>query len=142
VIYRKAVIGEREESTAIKDWHAAQPSLALDDQTPTYGENRRQMGQEQTRQRVRGAKRNRQILPSCDKMWELDWRLDSDYHTVRPVVTYHPRINFISARKAFSRCRLRPVAQHALDQTPLYLGGRRCVGFGWFMHAAKGTHRK
>jgi hypothetical protein len=59
VIYRKAVIGEREESSAIKDWHAAQRSLAFDDQTPTYGENRRQMVQEQTRQRVRGAKRNR-----------------------------------------------------------------------------------
>jgi hypothetical protein len=68
VIYRKAVIGEREESTAITDWHATQRSLALDNQTPTYGEDLRQMGKEQTRQRVRGAKRNRQILPSYDEM--------------------------------------------------------------------------
>jgi hypothetical protein len=68
VIYGEAIIGEREESTAINDWHAAQRSLALDDQTPAYGEDWLQMGKEQTRQRVRGAKRNRQVLPSYDEM--------------------------------------------------------------------------
>src|SRR6516162_8518311 len=34
VIDRDAVIGQREQSSAIEDWHAAKCCLALDDQTP------------------------------------------------------------------------------------------------------------
>jgi hypothetical protein len=34
VIDRNAVMGQREEGTAIEDWHAAKCCLALDDQTP------------------------------------------------------------------------------------------------------------
>ena len=52
---------------------------------------------------------------------ELDWRLYSDHDAVRPVVTYYPRINFDLPRKASSRCRFRPVVQHALNKTSLVL---------------------
>ena len=86
------------------------------------------MGEEQTRQRVPGAERDREVLASDDKMRELDGRLHSHHEAVRPIVTDHPGINFIEARKALSRCRFRPAAHHTLDQTPLILPGRRHVG--------------
>ena len=66
------------------------------------------------RQRVPGAERDRQGLARGDEMRELDWRLYSDHDAVRPVVTYYPKINFDLPRKASSRCRFRPVVQHAL----------------------------
>jgi len=79
------------------------------------------MGEEHARQRVPGAERDRQVLARGDEVRELDWRLYSDHDAVRPVVTYYPRINFDLPRKASSRCRFRPVVQHALDQTSLVL---------------------
>jgi len=128
VIDRNAVIGQREESTAIEDWRAAKCCLALDDQAPACRENRWQMRKEQARQRVPGAERNRQVLPGDDEVRKLDWRLHSYHQAVRPVATYHPGINFVEARKAFPRCYFRPVAQHTLDQTPLVLPGSRRAG--------------
>ncbi len=92
------------------------------------------MGKEQTGQCVPGTERNRQVLPGGDEVGELDRRLDSDYDTVRPVVTHHPGINFIKARKALSLCRFCPVAQHALDQTSLILPRGLKVGLWHFQH--------
>ena len=62
VIDKNAVIGQREESTAIEDWHAAKGCLALDDQTPARRENAGQMRKEQARKGVPRAERNRQGL--------------------------------------------------------------------------------
>jgi len=77
------------------------------------------MGEEYARKRVPGAERDRQVLARGDEVRELDWRLYSDHDAVRPVVTYYPRINFDLPRKASSRCRFRPVVQHALNKTSL-----------------------
>ena len=121
MIDRNAIIGQREKSTAIEDWHAAKCCLAFDDQTAARREDCRQMGEEYARKRVPGAERDRQVLARGDEVRELDWRLYSDHDAVRPVVTYYPRINFDLPRKASSRCRFRPVVQHALNKTSLVL---------------------
>jgi len=64
--------------------------------------------------------------------------LDSDHDAVRPVITYHPGINFVEAWKALSRCHFLPVAQHTLDQTPFVLPGSRRAGFWQFRHVVIG----
>jgi hypothetical protein len=83
------------------------------------------MGKEQACQRVPGAERYRQVLAYSGEIRQLDRRLHSDHDAIRPVVTDHPGINFVEARKALSRCHFLPVAQHTLDQTPLALPGSR-----------------
>jgi hypothetical protein len=129
VINSNPVVGQREQSTAIEDWRAANCCLALDDQTAARREDRRQMRKEQARQCVPGAERDRQVLAHGDEVRELDWRLHSDHQAVRPVATHHPGIDLIESRKAFSRGHFRPVAQHALDQTTLFPLGSRRTGF-------------
>lgn len=59
VIDSDAVIGQREQSSAIEDWHPAKGCLALDNHTSACREDRRQMGKEQACQRVPGAERYR-----------------------------------------------------------------------------------
>ena len=132
VIDRNAVIGQREESTAIEDWHAAKGGLTLDNQTSACREDRRQMGKEQACQRVPGAERYCQVLAYGGEIRQFDWRLHSDHDAIRPVVTDHPGINFVEARKALSRCHFLPVAQHTLGQAPLALPRSRRVGLWRF----------
>jgi hypothetical protein len=137
VIYSDTVIRQREKSSAKENRHIAKCCLTLDDQTPACRQDRRQMGKEQTRQRVPGAERNREVLARDDKVRELDGRLHSHHEADCPILTYHPSINFIEARKAFSRCRFCPVVQHTLDQPPFVLPGRRYVGMWQFQHVAQ-----
>ena len=132
VIDTNAVIGQREESTAIEDWHAAKGGLTLDNQTSACREDRRQMGKEQACQRVPGAERYCQVLAYGGEIRQFDWRLHSDHDAIRPVVTDHPGINFVEARKALSRCHFLPVAQHTLGQAPLALPRSRRVGLWRF----------
>jgi hypothetical protein len=136
VIDSDAVIGQREQSSAIEDWHPAKGCLALDNHTSACREDRRQMGKEQACQRVPGAERYRYVLTHDGEVRQLDWRLDSDHDAVRPVITYHPGINFVEAWKALSRCHFLPVAQHTLDQTPFVLPGSRRAGLWQFRHVA------
>ena len=136
VIDHDAIIGQREESTAIENWHAAKCRVALNYQAPSRREDGGQMGKEQARQRVPSAEGNRQVLACDDEVRQLDWRLHSDHDAVSPVVTYYPGINFVEARKALSRCRFLPVAQHALNQTPFVLPGSGRGGLREFQHVA------
>jgi hypothetical protein len=60
-----------------------------------------------------------------------------DQDAVRSVVTPHPAIDFVDARKAPPRCQLRPVAQHALNQPPLVPPGSGYAGLWRSQHDAR-----
>jgi hypothetical protein len=83
-------------------------------------------------------------VPSDDKrtfvqkeVTQLDRRLYRDQDAVRPVVTRHPAVDFVEARKAATRCQLRPVAQHALNQPPLVPPRSGYAGLWQSQHGAR-----
>src|ERR1700732_4396184 len=72
--------------------------------------------------RLRPIGREGQLVTlTMPKMRTLDRRSHGDQKAVRRVVAPNIGINFVAARQAPATRYLRPMAQHPIDQSPLFL---------------------
>src|ERR1700737_3092845 len=68
-----------------------------------------------------GQRATTKAYPDRNKMRTLDRRSHGDQKAVRRILAPNIGINFVAARQAPATRYLRPMAQHPIDQSPLFL---------------------